>query len=232
MGGNAFVSTSSKAAVQDAAQTVPAVANHHHHTAAHSAASSTVQQQPSHTPVVAAPSGGSDSSAICPAAVDRPAKQPVHLPVELDSAIQRALKSLTDPSPPRPLLAPEQTPAAVQQQHQRQLDADRCAVAPLWAWLVFCCRTTCAHVNHQTPTYIVPAPACGLVCTCLLVSAIGAQSIPHLRQMCCVTGTGYFTDCVDSMPLLLCLLTGLQCSCLAAGLTTQQPYSACRGQQQ
>jgi hypothetical protein len=128
------VITSSNTALQDDAQTVPSVANEQRPGAA---ASSSAHQKlctgpvAGHAPGVAAPVVGSYSPAAAAAAAAPRVRQPVVLPVELDSAVQRALKSLTDPAPPRPLLAPEQTPAAVQQQHQRQLDADRCAVVLL-----------------------------------------------------------------------------------------------------
>lgn len=55
------------------------------------------------------------------------APEPVALPVELGSAVQRALKTLTDPTPPRPLLPPEQAPAAVMLQQRHQDEADRYA---------------------------------------------------------------------------------------------------------
>jgi hypothetical protein len=52
--------------------------------------------------------------------------RPVQLPPELGSAVQRALKVLTDPTPPRPLAAPDLNPAAVLAQQRRLEEADRC----------------------------------------------------------------------------------------------------------
>lgn len=47
------------------------------------------------------------------------------LPPQLDMAVQRALKTLTDPPPPRPLMAQDLQPATVLLQQQRLVDADR-----------------------------------------------------------------------------------------------------------
>jgi hypothetical protein len=62
----------------------------------------------------------------------------VALPVELGSAVQRALKTLTDPTPPRPLLPPEQAPAAAMLQQRRLDEADRCAAGPIINNLSLC----------------------------------------------------------------------------------------------
>lgn len=178
--GSAHVTTSGQAATQDAVQMVPAVANEQPpapQPAAAPASSSPQQQFAGHAPAVAAPAVGSDSTAA-PAAAERPAQQTVALPVELDSAVQRALRSLTDPTPPRPLLAPEQTPAAVQQQQRRQLDADRCAWVPLCSWLVLYYRNLCAQSDRLgLPALFRPLPRdvySTLVC-CLPFG----HSVPH-----------------------------------------------------
>ena len=91
------------------------------------------------------PAAGSAAAAAC--AMDRPDalhRQPaVVLPPQLGSAVQRALKAVTDPTPPRPLLlAPDPSPAAVLQQQRRHEDADRCELCMfvfaslLCLWLV------------------------------------------------------------------------------------------------
>jgi hypothetical protein len=109
------------------------------------------------------PAAGSAAAAAC--ATDRPGTldlQPaVALPPQLGSAVQRALKAVTDPTPPRPLLlAPDPSPAAVLQQQRRLEDADRCGLCmfvfatQLCLWLVHSFAMTCALWWAAATAYI------------------------------------------------------------------------------
>jgi hypothetical protein len=107
------------------------------HADADAAAPAAQQQNP--TPAAAAASGAATPaaapSAAGPSAQALPESQLqiVQPSPELGSAVQRALKSQTDPTPPRPLEAASLAPAAVLQQQRQMGDADRwghdCALA-------------------------------------------------------------------------------------------------------
>jgi TolA-binding protein len=92
------------------------------------------QEQQQQQLQVAAAAAATPASGVAGAAAPAPstgtlpgpgAVQPVQLPPELGSAVQRALKALADPTPPRPLLAPDLNPAAVLAQQRRLEEADR-----------------------------------------------------------------------------------------------------------